>query len=458
MNNERKDRILVVDDDIEMAEVLKDFLVTEGFDVAIAKNGKEAIELIENDNFSLAITDMKMPEMNGMQLLKKIKSEKPEVEVIMITAFGSIETAVEAVKKGAYHYITKPFKIKEILLVVRKALEKQKLQLENAYLRNEIERKYNFHNIIGKSSAIQKVFDLIQLVSENASNVVIYGQSGTGKELVAKAIHYNGKRRNKPFVPINCTAIPEGLLESELFGHVKGAFTGAVGAKQGLFVKANSGTLFLDEIGDMGLGLQGKLLRVLQDRVIRPVGSVETITIDVRIIAATNKNLHEEIENKNFREDLFYRLNVIPITIPPLSERKEDIPVLIEHFLDKISKEQGVRKTISQEAVEVLSNLEWKGNVRELENFIERTVMLCKKDVIEIPDLPLHDQTTSRDISDAIKKKLTLEDFERDYINAILNDVGGNKQKAAEILGISSRTLYRKEKRLFPGEEDDEEE
>ncbi|MBI5374505.1 MAG: sigma-54-dependent Fis family transcriptional regulator [Candidatus Schekmanbacteria bacterium] len=457
MNNERKDRVLVVDDDIEMAEVLKDFLVTEGFDVAIAKNGKEAIELIENEDFALAITDMKMPEMNGMQLLKKIKSEKPEVEVIMITAFGSIETAVEAVKKGAYHYITKPFKIKEILLVVRKALEKQKLQLENAYLRNEIERKYNFHNIIGKSSAIQNVFDLIQLVSENASNVVIYGQSGTGKELVAKAIHYNGKRRNKPFVPINCTAIPEGLLESELFGHVKGAFTGAVGAKQGLFVKANGGTLFLDEIGDMGLGLQGKLLRVLQDRVIRPVGSVETITIDVRIIAATNKNLHEEIENKNFREDLFYRLNVIPITIPPLSERKEDIPVLIEHFLDKISKEQGVKKTITQEAVEVLSNLEWKGNVRELENFIERTVMLCKKDIIEIPDLPLHDQTTSRDISDAIKKKLTLEDFERDYINAILNDVGGNKQKAAEILGISSRTLYRKEKRLF-SEEDDEEE
>ncbi|RMF93302.1 MAG: sigma-54-dependent Fis family transcriptional regulator [Candidatus Schekmanbacteria bacterium] len=451
-----KQKILVVDDDLEMAEVLKDFLTEEGFAVFVANRGSDALKLAEEENFALAITDMKMPQMSGMQLLKKIKNIDPNIEVIMITAFGSIETAIEAVKQGAYHYITKPFKMNEILLTIRKALEKRNLQIENLELRNEIERKYSFFNIIGKSPAMQKVFEMIKVVSQNNSNVVIYGASGTGKELVAKAIHYNGKRKNRPFVPINCTAIPEGLLESELFGHAKGAFTGAVGSKQGLFEKANKGTLFLDEIGDMGLGLQAKLLRVLQDKVIRPVGSLQTINVDVRIIAATNKNLEEEVEKQRFREDLYYRLNVIPIHIPPLNERREDIPLLINHFLKKIEEEQGIKKEISDEAVRVLTTHDWKGNVRELENAIERAVMLSRKNILEPDDFQISESSSGFNFSYFLKQKLPLEDFEKKYIDAVLKEVGGNKQKAAEILGISSRTLYRKEKRYNISNKDKE--
>ncbi len=441
-----KTQILVVDDDLEMAEVLRDFLTEEGFEVKVAGSGNDALKLAGEENFSIVISDMKMPQMSGMQLLKKIKQIDSKLEVIMITAFGSIETAIEAVKKGAYHYITKPFKMNEILITVKKAIEKRNLEIENIQLRNEVERKYSFFNIIGKSAPMQKVFEMIRVVSENNSNLVIYGASGTGKELVAKAIHYNGRRKQKPFVPINCTAIPEGLLESELFGHVKGAFTGAVGSKQGLFEKANKGTLFLDEIGDMGLGLQAKLLRVLQDRVIRPVGSVHTVNVDVRIIAATNKNLEEEIEKQTFREDLFYRLNVIPLHIPPLNERREDIPLLINHFLDKIATEQGIKKNISEDAISALSSLDWKGNVRELENTIERTVMLCRKSTIKAQDLHLATDRKGLNLSRVMGSRMTLDNFEKDYINAVLEEVGGNKQKAAEILGISSRTLYRKEK------------
>lgn len=449
-------KILVVDDDLEMAEVLRDFLSEEGFAVFVAGSGNNAVKLAEEENFAIVITDMKMPQMSGMQLLKKIKKIDHTVEVIMVTAFGSIESAIEAVKKGAYHYITKPFKMNEILLTVKKALEKRDLNLENIHLRSEVEKKYSFFNITGKSPAMQKVFEMIRVVSENNSSLVIYGASGTGKELVAKAVHYNGKRKNKPFVPINCTAIPEGLLESELFGHIKGAFTGAVSSKQGLFEKANNGTLFLDEIGDMGLGLQAKLLRVLQDRVIRPVGSVQAINVDVRIIAATNKNLEKEIEKQNFREDLFYRLNVIPIHIPSLNERREDIPLLVDHFLEKIANEQGVRKSISEDALKLLSTLNWKGNVRELENAIERAVMLCRKDVLASEDFELTSDRSGLNISDILKNRLTLENFEKDYINAVLNDVDGNKQKAAEILGISSRTIYRKEKRYNISSKDSE--
>jgi len=440
--------ILVVDDDQEMGELLKDFLKKEGFRVHLEKNGKDALAWITDNDIDLVITDIKMPDMNGMQLLKEIKKIRSYIQVIMITAFGSIESAIEALKEGAYHYITKPFKMNEILVTVNKALEKKSLEQENLYLRSEVEKKYSFENIIGKSKAMQKVFELIKTVSGNNSNIIIYGESGTGKELVAKAIHYNSLRRDKPFVPINCTAIPEGLLESELFGHVKGAFTGAIGSKKGLFEKANRGTLFLDEIGDMGIGLQGKLLRVIQDKEIRPVGSLETIKVDVRIIAATNKNLLEEIDQKRFREDLYYRLNVIPIHLPSLNERLEDIPALVEHFLLKHKNEYGREiKGISKEALNLLMRPIWRGNVRELENVIERAVVLTNNEIIGPEDIPLPDKFKPEDLLPAaLKHHPTLEEFKNEYISAILNEVGGNKQKASEILGISCRTLYRKEK------------
>jgi len=443
--------ILVVDDDKEMGELLKDFLKKEGFGVHLENTARNALAWIKENEVDLVITDIKMPDMTGMQLLKEIKKIKSFTQVIMITAFGSIESAIEALKEGAYYYITKPFKMNEILITVNKALEKKSLEQENISLRSEVEKKYSFGNIIGKSKVMQRIFDLIKTVSCNNSNIIIYGESGTGKELVAKAIHYNSLRREKPFVPINCTAIPEGLLESELFGHLKGAFTGAVGSKKGLFEKADGGTLFLDEIGDMGLGLQGKLLRAIQDREIRPVGSIETVKIDVRIIAATNKKLLEEIEQKRFREDLYYRLSVIPIHLPSLNERLDDIPLLVEHFLSKHKKEYGREvKGISKEALNLLMRPIWRGNVRELENVIERAVVLSNNEILDVEDIPLPGETKLEDLLPAsLAKHMTLDEFENQYISAILKEVDGNKQMAAEILGISCRTLYRKEKDFF---------
>lgn len=440
--------ILIVDDDKEMGELLKDFLLKENFSAQFTISGNEALTLIRQTDFDLVITDLRLDDMNGLELLKKTHEIRPNTAIIIITAFGSVESAVEAIKQGAFYYISKPFKMREILITVNMALEKRRLELENIKLRDELRRKYQFENIVGRSKRMQEVFDLMKIVANNVSNVMIYGESGTGKELVAKAIHFNSPRRDKPFIPINCTAIPEGLLESELFGHMKGAFTGAHLNKKGLFEKASGGTLFLDEIGDMGMGLQGKLLRVLQDREIRPVGSTMSTKVDVRIIAATNKDLIKEIKMKTFREDLYYRLNVIPIQLPPLRERVEDIPLLAERFLQKFQQElNGTAETIAKEAMEKLMKHSWPGNVRELENALERAVALSKHKVISLEDMPLIDGPNNDEIEQLlIDKAITLEELEKKYISKVLGQTRGRKGQAARILGIDRRTLYRKEK------------
>lgn len=440
--------ILIVDDDKEMGELLKDFLVKENFSAQFTTSGNEALAWVRQADYDLLITDLRLEDINGLELLKKAREIRPTTAIIIITAFGSIESAVEAIKQGAFYYISKPFKMREILITVNMALEKRRLELENIKLRDELRRKYQFENIVGKSKKMQEVFELMKAVANNVSNVMIYGESGTGKELVAKAIHFNSPRRDKSFIPINCTAIPEGLLESELFGHVKGAFTGANLNKKGLFDKADGGTLFLDEIGDMGMGLQGKLLRVLQDKEVRPVGSITSTRVDVRIIAATNRDLIKEIKNRTFREDLYYRLNVIPIYLPALRDRIEDIPLLTDHFLKKFNQElNGTAESISKEAMEKLMKHSWPGNIRELENAIERAVALSKHKVIVPEDIPLIKGPNNDEIEQLrIDKAMTLEELEKRYISKVLGQTGGRKGKAAQILGIDRRTLYRKEK------------
>lgn len=440
--------ILIVDDDKEMGELLKDFLVKENFSAQFTTSGNEALAWVRQADYDLLITDLRLEDINGLELLKKAREIRPTTAIIIITAFGSIESAVEAIKQGAFYYISKPFKMREILITVNMALEKRRLELENIKLRDELRRKYQFENIVGKSKKMQEVFELMKAVANNVSNVMIYGESGTGKELVAKAIHFNSPRRDKSFIPINCTAIPEGLLESELFGHVKGAFTGANLNKKGLFDKADGGTLFLDEIGDMGMGLQGKLLRILQDKEVRPVGSITSTRVDVRIIAATNRDLIKEIKNRTFREDLYYRLNVIPIYLPALRDRIEDIPLLTDHFLKKFNQElNGTAESISKEAMEKLMKHSWPGNIRELENAIERAVALSKHKVIVPEDIPLIEGPNNDEIEQLrIDKAMTLEELEKRYISKVLGQTGGRKGKAAQILGIDRRTLYRKEK------------
>ena len=372
-----------------MREFLEIMLQKDGYEVLTASDGPEALDRIENDLYDLAIVDIQMPMMNGIEVLKKINESSPETTVIMITAYASHETAIEAMKLGAYDYITKPFKIDEIKLVIKKALDKKKLERENTRLRKELETQYGFGNIIGRSPAIVKVFELIKRVSELNVNVLITGESGTGKELVARAIHYSGSRHEKPFVPVNCGAIPETLMESELLGYRKGAFTGAMRDKKGLFEEANNGTIFLDEIGEMPLHLQVKLLRALEEKEVRPLGSTETVKIDVRVIAATNKKLEEEVAQNRFREDLFYRLNVIKIVLPPLRERRIDISPLAIHFVNRYSAEMGKDiRGITPKALEILENYHYPGNVRELDNIMARCVALESSNVIRQETLP----------------------------------------------------------------------
>ena len=456
MEEERKEKILVVDDDIEMLELLHDYLEKVGFDTQISASGNEALAKVEEEEYNVLVTDLKMPGISGIEILQKVSQLRPECSVILITAFGTIETAIEAMKLGAFDYITKPFKMEEVMIAIEKAIKEQRLQMENIMLRQEVEKRYKFDNLIGKSKAMQEVFALIQRVSNNASNVIIYGDSGTGKEMVAKAVHFNGPRKNKPFIPINCTAIPEGLLESELFGHVKGAFTGASMSKKGLFEKANGGTLFLDEIGDMGMSLQGKLLRALQDKEIRPVGGTTAVKVDTRIVTATNKDLIKEMEKETFREDLYYRLNVIPIHLPSLKDRPEDIPLLSDFFLSKYAEETNNSiKGFSKEAMMLLINHSWKGNVRELENVIERAVVLSNNEILQPEDLPLVRKSEREQIlEEAMIKQLSLRELEREYVTRILAVTKGNKNKAAKILGVNRRTLYRKEERYGLKEEE----
>ncbi|MFH1014787.1 MAG: sigma-54 dependent transcriptional regulator, partial [Nitrospirota bacterium] len=386
MENLNKGKILIVEDEKSMREVLGILLEGEGYDVTLAAGGIDGISLLNKDIFDMVITDINMPKVNGFEILKKVRETSPDTLVIMITAFGTTESAIEAMQLGAYDYIHKPFKIDEIRLVVKKALERRKLSEEVSILREKIKTTYEFGNIFWKNPKMQELLSIIPRIAQSNSNVIITGESGTGKELVAAAVHNLSPRKGKKFIDINCAAFPEGLLESELFGHMKGAFTGAVYNKQGLFEIAHGGSIFLDEICEMSINLQAKLLRVLENSTFRRVGGTADIKVDVRIISATNQDIKEEISAGRFREDLYYRLNVVPLHIPPLRERKEDIPLLVEHFLKKFSFTE---RKVSPQVMKLFMEYPWKGNVRELENVIERILLLADKDEITIEDVPL---------------------------------------------------------------------
>jgi two-component system response regulator PilR (NtrC family) len=452
-----KERILVADDEQSMREFLDIMLKKEGYKVSLASNGEEVVKLIDSDLFDLVLLDIRMPKVDGISALKKIKAIAPETIVIMITAYASADTAIKAMKEGAYDYITKPFKVEEIKLIIKNALEKKNLQKENILLKQVVRDRFHFGNIIGQSSKMVSLYDLLEKVSPTKTNILITGESGTGKELVAKAIHYNSPRKEKPFVTLNCGAIPETLIESELFGHMKGAFTDAIATKKGLFEVADEGTLFLDEISELPLLMQVKLLRVLQDREFKRVGGTEDIRVDVRIISATNKDLEEGVKGKQFREDLFYRLNVIQIKLPSLRERKEDIPLLTNHFLKKYAEElnKNISK-VSPEALQILLNYEYPGNVRELQNIIERAVALESSQELTANNLNSYLSESPLlkkggiDIeipNEGIDLEKMVEDVERTLLLKALDKTKGIKKRAAELLHINFRSMrYRLEK------------
>jgi len=443
-----KARVLVVDDEKSMRDLLSITLEKEGYDVLTAAGGEAAIEALRRDATDAVITDLRMPKVDGLQVLRAAKEISPDVAVIVITAVASTETAVEAMKLGAYDYITKPFKLDEVSLIVRNALERKRLRDENLYLRKQLETQHRFENIIGKSGRILEVFDTIRKISDSPSTAMITGESGTGKELVARAIHFNSLRRDKPFVSVNCGAIPEGLMESELFGHVRGAFTGAVSNKIGLFSAGEGGTLFLDEITEIPPLLQVKLLRAIQTREIRRVGDTKDMKTDVRLIAASNRNLEDAVRDGILREDLYYRLNVIPIQLPPLRERREDIPLLVAHFLQKFGKDLGKEaRGVAPEAMIVLERYHWPGNIRELENVLERAIVLGAGDMLGIESLP---ETLRRERpvkgmeavelpEDGLDLEATLDTIERGYLQRALDRTGGVQTKAAELLKMTFR-------------------
>ena len=447
-------RILVVDDVRSMREFLEIFFRREGYDVTTAGDVESALLCVENDDFDLIITDIQMPEKTGLDLLRSARDLSPETVVIVITAFATTDTAIAAMKEGAYDYITKPFKVDEIRLVVEKALEKKLLSRENRRLRTELRGQARHRSIIGSSPALQRVFDLIAQVADTKTNVLITGESGTGKELVARDIHAQSGRRDKPFVAVNCGAIPENLLESELFGHVKGAFTGAVSNKDGLFETAENGTLFLDEIGELSPSLQVKLLRVLQEKVIRRVGGTSDLRVDVRILSATNRNLSDEVVAGRFREDLYYRLNVIQIPLPALSERRDDIPLLVHHFMEKFNHELGKNvEGVAEGAMSKLLAYRYPGNVRELENVIERAVALSRDPLIDIDSLPptltkvAESKLSTQIPPEGVDLEGLLANYERTMLREALRMTEGVKKRAAQLLAVSFRSFrYRLEK------------
>ena len=443
-----KARVLIVDDEKSMRDLLSITLEKEGYDVETAAGGELAIEMLHREMVDAVITDLRMPKVDGLQVLRAAKESSPDIAVIVITAVASTETAVEAMKLGAYDYITKPFKLDEVNLIVRNALERKRLRDENLYLRRQLETQHRFENIIGKSARIAEVFDTIRKIADSPSTAMITGESGTGKELVARAIHFNSYRRDKPFMSVNCGAIPEGLMESELFGHVRGAFTGAVSNKVGLFSAAEGGTLFLDEITEIPPLLQVKLLRAIQLREIRRVGDTKDMKTDVRLIAASNRDLEGAVQEGVLREDLFYRLNVIPIQLPPLRERREDIPLLIAHFLQKFSKELGKDvRGVAPEAMAVLERYHWPGNIRELENVLERAIVLGGADMVGVESLP-ESVRRERPVKglesveipeDGLDLEATLDAIEGRYLQRALDRTGGVQTKAAELLKMTFR-------------------
>ena len=448
-------KILVVDDEAIQRDIVKDILEDQGYDVLTSGSGPDALECLKTAPVDLVLTDLRMPGMDGVELLERVKALDPDIVVVVITAYGSVESAVDAMKKGAYHYLTKPLGKEELKLVVERAFQTKRLADENRSLRQELQNRYEFQNIIGQARNMQAVFTMIEKVAPSASTVIIYGESGTGKELVARALHVHSKRKQQRFLAVNCAAIPDTLLESEMFGYEKGAFTGANTQKKGLFEEAHNGTLFLDEIGDLDTVLQAKLLRVLQESEFQRVGGVKTIKVDVRVLAATNKNLEEEVKDGRFRQDLYYRLNVVPIFLPPLRERKEDIPALVAHFLAKYQKKHG--KTITRVTSDVMKRLldyRWDGNVRELESVIERSVILADQDLITLETLPekLREPVIPGAANTPItfnipEEGISLEHVERSLIESALNKSGWSIKKASELLGISYKTLqYRIQK------------
>ena len=444
-------KILVVDDEEIIRDSLFYILEKEGYEVDKAENGKTAYDKMIANHFDLVITDIEMPVMRGTELLEKIKTLNVQTSVIVITAFGSLETAITALRNGASDYILKPVEFDELLIKTKRLFEVRDLLLENRVLREEIHRKYDFENIVGKANSIKKVYEMIEAVAETDSTVLISGNSGTGKELVARALHYKSHRKNKPFVAVNCGAISENLIESELFGHKKGAFTGAISDKDGYMKAANGGTLFLDEISEMPPQLQVKLLRAIQEKEYTPVGTTVSLSVNTRFIATTNRNLEEEVKNGRFREDLFYRINVVDIHLPSLKEREEDIPLLADHFLNKYRKELNKNiKGIDNEAMRAILSHEWKGEVRELENIIERAVIFCKGDMITLQELPVTFKPKLDEIDFSFNGSLddSVRKFERDFILRALENNENNKEKTADALRVGLSTLYRKLKEL----------
>ncbi|MEJ2725872.1 MAG: sigma-54 dependent transcriptional regulator [Deltaproteobacteria bacterium] len=448
------DTVLIVDDEKNYLVVLEALLAPEGYEIMTVDNAQAAIELIQGVDLDLVITDMKMPGMSGMELLQASKNIKPELPVIMMTAYGTIEMAVEAMKKQAYDYITKPFQNEELKLTVTKALQNHRLVKENRLLSEALSDRYQYGNIIGKSKPMLEIYDLIRKVAQSRASVLITGPSGTGKELIAKAIHYHSPRKERPFISVNCGALTETLLESELFGHEKGAFTGAISMKKGRFELADEGTLFLDEVGEMSPSLQVKLLRVLQEVEFERVGGTKTIKVDVRVLSASNRNLKEDVAEGLFREDLFYRLNVIHMEVPPLKERKEDIRLLVHHFIEKYRQDEGKGKIeLAPETWKALYNYPWPGNVRELENVIERAVVLNSDGLIEFQDLPPEfsekpqDLDIDRFISPDAELQPTLEKIEEKLIRRALKLANNVQAHAAEMLGITKSLIQHKMKK-----------
>jgi len=452
-----KAKILVADDEVKIREYFSDVLRHEEFDVDTAQNGEVAIDLIDKDIYDIALIDLNMPKVDGMSVLKYINEHSQGTIGIILTGYATIRNAVEAMKSGAFDYLAKPVKMEEVLLVIQRALEFRDIKRENLALKNQLKKKYKFENFIGDSPQMHKVFKVIEKVADTDSTVLILGESGTGKELVAKAIHYNSMRRDKPLIPVNCGAIPEELLESELFGHEKGAFTNAIRTRIGRFELANGGTIFLDEIGEMSPHLQVKLLRILQEQEFERVGGTKTIKCDIRVLAATNRDLDKLVQDGHFREDLYYRLKVIPIVIPPLRERRSDIPLLIHHFMDQISKSRKKKiKSMSKDLIKAFMEYDWPGNVRELENIIERMIILAEEDELTLQDLPDKIIEKHHFEEDSIEPFIpeegfslnnAINEYERLLIVRALEKADWVKNRAAKILNMNRTTLVEKIKK-----------
>ena len=444
-------RVLVVDDHVEMARLLADHLTDAGYTVDMATSGQEALAAVRGRVLDAVVCDLRMEQVDGFDVLAAVRAADPTLPVLIMTAFGGVENAVEAMRRGATHYFTKPFRLDEVLLYVQRAIAERRLREENRALRQAVGERSTFAALVGRSATMRSLYELIERVAHSPAPVLVRGESGSGKELVARALHFEGSRKEGPFVAVNCTAIPNALLESELFGHVKGSFTGATTPRRGLFLEADGGTLFLDEIGDMAPELQAKLLRVLEDGEVRAVGADASRKVDVRVVAATHQDLEVRVREGRFRQDLFYRLNVVPLQVPPLRERREDIPLLVEHFVAQ-SRKRNPRARLagfSPEALAALASAPWPGNVRELENLVERLAVVTVQEQVDVPTLQLHVPGVTADahpLSRAQAKLIPLRQLEGEYIAYVVAQCGGNKTKAAEILGIDVSTIHRRER------------